>query len=200
MQEPLAGHEIQDAFLRDAGAQGRGCREFDKSKLRRTVRIGAEGNPAARLFRNHEQVRTKILPVRIGVDFDGFVQFRCLGKDPKPVRSQTRAVVIDAPARMTKNLKGRIAQGREITACLILLPPQGGMEAADDDIKFRERFCFHVAFTCGVQVQFQGPQNPESIVSGSFESPVNRFDFSRLLFKLSLVDPAGDLQALARGR
>ena len=116
IQEPVAGHEIQDAFLRDAGAQGRGCREFDKSKLRRTVRIGAEGNPAARLFRNHEQVRTEILPVRIGVDFDGLVQFRCLGKDPRPVRGQTPAVVIDAPARMAKNLKGRIAQGREITA------------------------------------------------------------------------------------
>ena len=70
------------------------------------------------------------------------------------------------------------------------------MEAADDDIKFRQSFLFHVAFTCRIQVQFQGPQNPESIVSGSFELPVNRFDFSRLLFKLSLVDPAGDLQAL----
>ena len=102
MQELVARHEIQDAFARYTGVQGRGRCELDKSKLRRAVRIGAEGNPAARLFRQREQVRTEILAVRISVDFDGLIQFRRLGKDAGPVRGQSGAIVVDAPARMNQ--------------------------------------------------------------------------------------------------
>jgi len=47
MEEFVVAHEIQDASRVNLRFKSGGKAELDKSQLRRTVSIGANGNPAA---------------------------------------------------------------------------------------------------------------------------------------------------------
>jgi hypothetical protein len=112
--------EVNDSALWDCRLKGRGQPKLDEAKLPRVVGISAQGNSDAFGFRNSQQGKTQVLPVRVTIDFDSLAQFCRRAEDTGPIGFQSQPVVINAASRMSENLDMRISQGAQITFGLIL--------------------------------------------------------------------------------
>jgi hypothetical protein len=77
----------------------------------------------------------EVLPVRVTVDLDRFVEFGGGGENLRPVGPETRPEIVNASPRMTDNVKMGISNGREIAICLVVGFAQGGMKRAEDEIQ-----------------------------------------------------------------
>src|SRR3954470_8907817 len=160
-QQLFASHEVQYSLCANARQEGGREAELDEVELRRAMRIGAKGDPAAGLRGKTDQVGTQVLPIWIGIDLYGFVQFRGDSEHARPIGRQPEPKVVDASAGMAQNLDIGVPQRADVALGLVLLLPERGMKAAEHEVEPIEGGAGHVAFTLGIQIQLDRLQHAQ---------------------------------------
>ena len=156
--------------------------------------IGIDCYSHSSAARQFQQIHVKVLTIGVGVDFHRFVLGGGHRENPRPIRFQANAVIINPATRVTENINRGISQRCQIALRLILLFSQGGMKRADHQIELSQSRGLHVPCALWIEIEFNRSQHLDSF-AGPRQFRIHVVDLLTLRAQSLFIDSSSDLQS-----